>query len=967
MAQKQQAPVLSLSEQKIVLGQPISEGSDSIAASLSMGNYEDVLRSEAGQAVFGSDLDSAQASAVLSGTSPFSDEFAAVDLRSYVGDLVQRYVNEHGPKGWQQVTLVGAACLNAFLQTNWTGPDMPVDPAALLPKPLAERWAESFISSAKIDLPEDADAHEVGRREQTGGRVYLGAKQSEERQKLDQQVLRFMECDGEEAYTLTPRPLYLYFARLLLVDLPDGGSADVRDTHAPLGPWLAARVLRTQQGLLEYPSQTLLDAILDSYARAARHLPDSPVRAKYERSLSERSRQESMDADIDFMQTVPSTPKDAAEEEPLNSSDQMVTSSAEAWASVDNDTRELWTRYLLEIGIVYAQHKMPVDTKTHVTEAQAASGLQWRMTGVKGKRTRFQESSFAQLVVEAHSTRESAVADSEEAPETMALNSDVLLEKVEYTEEAPAVDALAIVDKCILLALCQNVQNENPAHGLTSEQMMPFAERVLDRTSNWSVYTMGLLQRSRIESSKTRTVERATLQIQALVDQITRPLPKAKEAGGAERLAYLHVLTLPSHWALEAELAQRYMSLGIVRSALDIFERLQMWDETITAFLLLGQTEVAERMVRSQLELTPDRAKLWCHLGDLKRDPEHWRHAWEVSNHRYARAMRALGGYHFERGEFAESAECLRKALALNPIFDKSWYMLGCAELKLENWSGASHAFQRVVSLDYDNGEAWNNLASSYLYQGSENKDRAWYALREATKQTRDSWMIWSNFMTVSISLGQFATAIHAMCRIVALRASSVGAACVDLDALQAIIGALVHGEISQGLAPADAERKEQQHARYVEHLLVNEIEPRITRSAPLWHVMAKFWSWRQDYQHCLDCYIKAYRCLSQQAEVSYEEPLFAQAVDAVIELVSMYENLGDRVQTVRVATAGDQEAPGDAEERKAAAVAQPVCPDWKRQAKMALRGLIGKGKENFEGTANYNRLVDALQELNQS
>lgn len=39
----------------------------------------------------------------------------------------------------------------------------------------------------------------------------------------------------------------------------------------------------------------------------------------------------------------------------------------------------------------------------------------------------------------------------------------------------------------------------------------------------------------------------------------------------------------------------------------------------------------------------PTDAKLWCALGDITQQDEHYAKAWEVSNHRSSRAQRSLG------------------------------------------------------------------------------------------------------------------------------------------------------------------------------------------------------------------------------------------------------------------------------------------------------------------------------------
>ncbi|KAJ2804768.1 hypothetical protein H4R20_002372 [Coemansia guatemalensis] len=985
---------LSQVERRTILGQSIpdsageGEGSTKLAKLLVEGSYAEILQSSTAKAIFGADLDSGASIQASDAPSPFAGDFSASDIGPFVTSLVKQYV-ERGPEGLLQIVVVGAACLNAFIQTNWTGPELRLDPAALLPKALAERWKESFISTTPLELPEDASKHEIGRREQMG-RVYLGAKQSDERAELDRTLVRMMEVDGEEAYALVPRPLYLHLARLLLVDIPTTNDELLQqyDAAAPSAHWWAARTLSIQQSLLDYPTQTLLDQITDHFAKLRQHMPESPAQKILESSISADSEVQVVpDEEIGKISAkaedtlieegAAGGSLDTAGEDGDNDAvpeDRSVDD--DQWGPVSVANRELWARYLLELGVVYSQHKMPLDAKRHLSLAQAASGLQWKMTGAKGRRTRFQTFDVTQLVLLAKSAQR---VDSEHnpIPEALELNDDTLLENIQFTDPSDELDRqedLQTIDKCILLALCLNVQNENPAHGLTSEQMMPFVVRVLQHTGNWSVYTMGLLLRSRLESAKSRTVERATLQMQTLVDQITHPLPNTTEAGAAERLRYLPALSLPSQWELERELADMFMELGVVRSSLDIYERLQMWDEVISCYTLLGQKEVAERIVRREIELNPDRPKLWCVLGDLKCDPEHWRHAWEVSGQRYARAMRSLGAYHFGKNEYAASAECYEKAVSLNPLFEKSWYILGCAAMHIGNWQLAIKSFLHVVSIDENNGESWNNLATVYLRLGKDYQIRALHALREAIKFKHESWQVWSNFLHVSLGLGLLSQSIQAMGRVVDLRAAKDGAGCVDLDSLRSMIGMMSHGVAFQGLSSADAERKERKLTAQMEALLVGKIEARITNSASLWRVMADYWFWRRDFRHCLDNHIKAYRCVSQLPQVSYAPPVFNDAVDAAMTLLEVYENLGDKTQVIRVPTtdSGDQMLPdrdaataaADLPERKTSAVEQPVCADWRRQSKMLLRGLIGKGKESFEGTPSYTRLTEALQEL---
>ena len=110
------------------------------------------------------------------------------------------------------------------------------------------------------------------------------------------------------------------------------------------------------------------------------------------------------------------------------------------------------------------------------------------------------------------------------------------------------------------------------------------------------------------------------MQLQALVDQVISDttgsanasegvdtstfLPRGKESDStpaSERLRYIFQLASPARWDLEAELAARWVQLGGLRSALDIYERLEMWAEAALCWAATEREDKARKMVRRQL------------------------------------------------------------------------------------------------------------------------------------------------------------------------------------------------------------------------------------------------------------------------------------------------------------------------------------------------------------------------------
>ena len=434
--------------------------------------------------------------------------------------------------------------------------------------------------------------------------------------------------------------------------------------------------------------------------------------------------------------------------------------------------KDLVGRLLLEKGLL--RHLLHLDklAREDFIKAARVMELKYELTGAMGKRTKFQQSDVAQLTLLAESRFRadniSIVTTSTgtvpNLPETLELNDDTLLEKTEYTSSAPADSssplshldpnsqpALHPLDQSILLGLCLNIKNTSPQHGLTTSQMFPYIARVISHPVNWSVHTIALLLRSRLEANRTRTVERSTLQLQALIDQMP-----TSDSTPQERLAYFWSIGLPSSWEMEREVAKRYASLGVVKSAMEVFERLEMWEEVVHCWqslerpdkgleivrdLLEGRKEEADAIVlkgkeaRRNIKPVLDRAreaKLWCLLGELEseRAVEHYEKAWDVSEHTSGRAMRSLGGYWFTRGEFDRAIDCLKRATTINPLYSRSWFILGCACLREERLEEARDAFIRCVSIDDEDSESWNNLASAYLRMGFSNQPDNPYDVR---------------------------------------------------------------------------------------------------------------------------------------------------------------------------------------------------------------------------------------------
>ena len=650
-------------------------------------------------------------------------------------------------------------------------------------------------------------------------------------------------------------------------------------------------------------------------------------------------------------------------------------------------------------------------------------------------------------------------------PLKLDLNDDTLLENISFSKDVPtpldiydetnlpqslvSLDpanqpVLQPLDSIVLLAVASSIINSSPQDDLTREETLPYATRVLaGKSTNWQIYTQALLVRSRIEAYRSRTVERGVLQLQAVVDQVvadtsqsavtkesnedtkivqqssTSFLPKPKESESApvsERLLYIHQLAPPTRWKLEAELADRWVTLGGLRTALEIYERLQMWAEVALCWAASDREDEARKVIRrqlySELQMDPnstasaasleyeplpiDAPRLFCILGDLEKTPSAYQRAWEVSGCRYARAQRSLGRHYLAKGELSNAEEAYLFSLKINPQNHDTWFALGSIRLQQNNWAGAANAFRSAIQIDENDAESWSNLAAALLKhspdavlqsankagweEGEEGIDdgskeqkytqQAFLALKQAASIKRDSYRIWQNLLNVAAKLSPppYTDIIVAQSRLIELLGDVEGEGCVDAEIVEGLIAHLVtlnppdDPQITNGLIPEepkllepsnDFETRRYGFSRMLVDLVLKKITPLITSSRRLWLITAKISLYLQHPFATLAAYEKCWRATLNKPgwESGSKDSTAAwnEVVDATTELLDAYESFGERR---RESGMGEGEL---------------VCKEWRFKSRSAVRTVLGRAKEGWQGGENYETLENRLQELKSS
>lgn len=480
------------------------------------------------------------------------------------------------------------------------------------------------------------------------------------------------------------------------------------------------------------------------------------------------------------------------------------------------ESRKLKAMVYLEYGLASHHFEHAKKGKQLFDLAKETSGLSVEVTGSEGKRTKYQQTSTAQMIVRASSaavsnTGASGLSSStdttskEEVTKSNRIEHNeesFLLENIKYEDENDnKVSNLNVLDQSIILALCLDVKNTNPADGLTAEEMGAYLARVLHHHDDWMVYSTALLERSWLEFEGIHTKERSILQMQALADQhtnrltITQSTRKSVEESSPvqERLRNLHSIVYPPRWQMLADIAERYASLGIVTTAAEIFTEIEFWDEVVECYKRAGKDSKAIEIVKERIAVN-ETPRMWMALGDLTNDATKYEKAIELSRGRFSMAYIALGKHYFDNNELRKSASAYTQGLKLRPLIPSVWFRLGTINMKLGDWDSALTAFSEVVQQEPTTGDAWANVAA--IHMRNKNAESAYPALIEALKLLRNSWQNWESKLFVCLDLEKYDEAVQACNMLLDLKTTHSVEGVPDLQekCVRAIVGGTLRG-----------------------------------------------------------------------------------------------------------------------------------------------------------------------------
>ena len=481
-------------------------------------------------------------------------------------------------------------------------------------------------------------------------------------------------------------------------------------------------------------------------------------------------------------------------------------------------------RTLVEVGYVQNYYHKIDLAADNFFKALKISGLELQEEAFMGVRTRWQQQQVAQQVLKARSTTDDGLSISEEQSAAEPLPKVIESEQgghdildyprfkaddltVKGTDES-ALSPLSITDKSIILALCLNIRNTNPLHGLVNHHVQVYLERlVVDPAPAVFIQrAVLLLLRSRAEKERSRVAQRSFLQVQELLDQFTTRRDPLQPTFYRSDPRYFYMVQYPSIWTLRREFAEYCFDENLFKTALDLFESIHDFDNVIKCCKSLDKRRRAENLARDLLETDPANPMLWVAVGEATREDQYLWKAWELSNKKMAAPMRSLARMALEREQYEKVVEYFDMATKINPIFGGDWFSLGFASLKLKNLDQGTVAFTRVCQIDPNDAYAWNNLGSLLLQQGKARP--AFNAISQALRNNRRSWRMWQNYFSIAVELLEVTEATHALQILLDIAAREVK---LDPLALVKFVEAAIRymkGEINSTDNDFEAEKK---------------------------------------------------------------------------------------------------------------------------------------------------------------
>lgn len=406
----------------------------------------------------------------------------------------------------------------------------------------------------------------------------------------------------------------------------------------------------------------------------------------------------------------------------------------------------------------------------YIEKAKKLLAIEFSFTGKLGVRTKYQQFKVAQLTLEVESKANpqlSGLKEEETADPYLpkVIKLDDIIDNILY--ERPVIDhedknrELTVYDHILVTAIIRHIQKNSPFDDVQREQVLSYVHQTMNRFNNWSVVVITLIIRSLNEFNFLKKRERSLLQLH----QISDDWNLGKE-DTYERQKYLFPLNYPSFIEYQTIIIDKYLNMGMIMTASQIYEQLNMLEECVECYFRAGHLDKAKELA-DKLKQDKPTPKLFCILGDINKDPTMYHKAFELSGHRYARAQRSLAKHYFNQKDMDKAIEHFKIALSINDYHTDSWSLLGFIYMSQNKPNEAIQAYSRVVQIDNSQSYCWANLSNLFMTVGK--KAEALSTIEQAAKLNENRWKIWVNYSAIAYENKKFNKFVKCILRLIDL------------------------------------------------------------------------------------------------------------------------------------------------------------------------------------------------------
>ncbi|KAL1215023.1 putative UDP-N-acetylglucosamine--peptide N-acetylglucosaminyltransferase SEC [Cardamine amara subsp. amara] len=620
---------------------------------------------------------------------------------------------------------------------------------------------------------------------------------------------------------------------------------------------------------------------------------------------------------------------------------------------LEDEASSITSTIHLEACVLQSIYGRIDPSRLELESAKAAAGLEFSVTGALGFRTIHQVDPKVQVVLIANTSSSngymrlaSEKADvgpyeawAGEAPEIY------MTPKLVNNESEAGKDSVPLkpVEQALILAQCLLIERGSPHDDKEAAgwDMAPYIEAIDSQKSTYfALRCFCDLLRVRWESNRGRTKGRAMEMMEKLVGAIIK-----SDLGVSNRIPLCYAVHLPTIPALRKEYGELLLGCGLVGEAMKIFESLELWDNLIYCYGLLGKKSAAVDLINARLLERPNDPRLWCSLGDITINDSCYEKALQVSNDKSVRAKRALARSAFNRGDYEKSKMLWEAAMALNSLYSDGWLALGFAAWKVGDVQKALDALTFAVQLDPEMWMAWSNIAS--LHMEKERSKESLIAIKEAIKLKRDNWKLWENFSRLAMDVGNTDQAFEAIQRVLKMTKNKR----IDVVLLDRMMTELENRNLSckSSLSSIEIEASSNESIktkpcaatttetqRHID--LFGEIIQQIAKTestSEIWGLYARWSRIKGDLTACSEALLKQVRSY-QGLEVWKDKERFKKLARASLELCRVYMEISVSIGSKRELFS----------------------------AEMHLKNTINQARKSFAGTEELKELESFLEEV---